>query len=184
MAAQRIGDLHFDGVVLEGAFEPAQGAALKKTLSADKRPIVELTPRGEMKLDGSVPVTGTYQGVWPGIQIEEDGKAKAAPSGAAWIDTNTGFLRYVRASTAATVWMANQPPKRQEYAAERYIQAIGDAAMAGARWVLSFDDQFNRKLLSAISELWTVGAALGKFWSTTNPIRIGDQPNRSRSWHW
>jgi hypothetical protein len=147
-AAGRISDLHFHGAVLEGSFDPALRTALRELLSGGKLSIVELTPRGEMNLDGSAAVIGTDQGVWPGIQIEEDGKAKAAPSGAAWIDTNTGFLRYVRASTTATIWLANQPPKGQEFTAERYIQAVGDAAMAGARWVLSFDDQFMRKLLA------------------------------------
>jgi hypothetical protein len=101
-----------------------------------------------MDLNGGAPVIGTYQGVWPGVQVEPDGSAKAAPSGAAWIDTNTGFLRFARASTSSAVWMANQPPKGQTFAAERYIQAIGDAAMVGARWVLALDDQYSQKLLA------------------------------------
>jgi hypothetical protein len=145
--ARRVADLHFSGAVLEGSFEPAQRTALRNEFAASKLPVIELTIRSEMSFDGSYPIVGTYQGVWPGIQIEEDGKAKAAPSGAAWIDTNTGFLLYARAATASTVWIANQPPKGQTYSPARYIQAIGDAAMTGARWVIALDAQFMRKLV-------------------------------------
>jgi hypothetical protein len=148
VTAQRALELHFGGAVLEGAFDPADKTKIRKVLSDAKLPIIELTLRSEMKFDDSSPVVGTYQGVWPGVQVEQDGSAKAAPSGAAWIDTNTGFLRFARASTSAAVWIANQPPQGQTFAAERYIQAIGDAAMVGARWLISVDGEFMRKLLA------------------------------------
>jgi hypothetical protein len=146
--APKLAEFHFTGAVLEGVFAPAERQRLLKALSDAKLPAIELTLRSDMKFDGSSPVIGTYQGVWPGIQIEEDGKAKAAPSGAAWIDTNTGFLRFARAAANTAVWIANQPPKGQAYGAGRYIQVIGDAAMAGARWVLSFDAGFTANLLA------------------------------------
>ena len=145
---RRVPELHFTGAVLEGSFDPARRTALRALFSDAKLPLIELTPRSEMNFDSTSDVIGTGQGLWPGIQIEEDGKAKAAPSGAAWIDTNTGFLLFAHAATKSTVWIANQPPKGQSYPAERYIQAIGDAAMTGARWVLSLDGQFTHKLLA------------------------------------
>ncbi len=141
-------DLQFDGFVLQGEFDAAKRTALVERIVAAKLPAIEIGLRSRMRMDGSAPVIGTDQGVWPGIQVEEDGKHKAAPSGAAWIDTNTGFLRFVAASTQSTMWMANQPPKRLAFSAERYMQAISDAAMTGARWVISFDDSFTRKLLA------------------------------------
>lgn len=147
-SAQRAIELRFAGGVLEGAFDAAQRSAVRKTLTAANASIIELTLRSDLPLDGKAPVIGTFQGVWPGVQIDEGGTHKAAPSGAPWIDTNTGFLRFARASTTSTMWMANQPPKGQSFGAERYIQAIGDAAMAGARWVIALDEQFNAKLLS------------------------------------
>ena len=147
-SATRALELRFDGAVLEGNFEASQRLALLDLLSAKKVPVVEIGLRSQMKFDGAAPVIGTYQGVWPGIQVEEDGKAKAAPSGAAWIDTNTGFLRFVAASTSSTMWIANQPSKGLMYPPERYIQAVADAAMTGARWVIAFDESFTRKLLA------------------------------------
>ncbi len=146
--AQRALELRFDGAVLEGAFEATDRARLKKLLAAAKLPVIELTLRSEMRLDDSAPVLGTYQGVWAGIQLEHDGSTKAAPSGAAWIDTNTGFLRFARASTSSAIWIANQPPEGHTFLPERYIQAIGDAAMVGARWVISLDPEYMTKLVS------------------------------------
>ena len=52
---------------------------------------------GIVQIGPDDPIVGTYQGVWPGIQIQEDGHAKAGPTGSAWVDTNTGFVRAARA---------------------------------------------------------------------------------------
>ncbi|MCX6625345.1 MAG: hypothetical protein NTY38_30655, partial [Acidobacteria bacterium] len=71
---------------------------------------------------------------------------KAGPSGTPWIDTNGGFLRSVRARTEATLWMGNRPPGGMVLKVERYLQAICDSAMAGARWVIALDDDFARRL--------------------------------------
>src|SRR5579864_1216890 len=127
------------GVVLEGDFDPKIHAAL-----ADSKILtIALPSRAKMRLDDdSAPIIGSYQGLWPGIQIEEDGATKSAPSGAPWIDTNTGFLRFVRSYTTKPVWIANQPPAKTVLPVNHYLQAIGDAAIAGARWVVSLDDDF------------------------------------------
>src|SRR5208282_4644670 len=75
------------------------------TTAADVRrvagdaPVVSLTARSHLPLASKVPIIGTYQGVWPGIAIEENGAKKAGPTGTIWIDTNgarrAGFLRPV-----------------------------------------------------------------------------------------
>jgi hypothetical protein len=131
-----------------------------------------------MKLGGDAPIIGTYQGIWPGIQVTENGAAKAAPSGAAWIDTNSGFLRAVRAWGPAMVWIANLPPAKTIITGERYMQAISDAAMTGSRWVIAFDDDFARRLHdndSAALRDWKRIAQLLKFfedhreWRQMNP---------------
>ena len=59
----------------------------------------------------------------------EEGKTKAAPSGGPWINTNGGFLRFVRAAApGAVVWLGNQPPDKTVITADRYMQAVADAA--------------------------------------------------------
>lgn len=134
------------GVVLEGDF-PAQTTARVQTALAGA-PLIELTSRRLMPLGSKAPVIGTYQGVWPGIQVLEDGAAKAGPSGSPWINTNSGFLRAARAFGDSVVWIGNLPPSGAVLNSENYLQAIGDAAMVGARWIIAIDDDFAKRLHS------------------------------------
>ena len=83
------------GVVLEGDFPPDATERVRAAVSP--APLIELTLRSRMPLGNKAPVIGTWQGVWPGIPVMEDGAAKAGPSGSPWINTNAGFLRAARA---------------------------------------------------------------------------------------
>ncbi|MDZ4797266.1 MAG: hypothetical protein SGI92_03815 [Bryobacteraceae bacterium] len=131
--------LKLDGVVLEGIFE-------KGFITNPELTVISMVPRAAMRFDAG-PVVATSQAVWPGIQAEDDGKAKAAPSGAPWINTNGGFLRFVRAAAPGTpVWLGNLPPANTIITPERYMQAIADAAIIGARWVIALDDNFRKRL--------------------------------------
>lgn len=136
------------GVVLEGDFDAAATARIRAVLRDSNIPLVEMSARYRMPLDGNLPVIGTYQGVWPGIQTEPDNSVKAAPSGGAWIYTNTGFLRFVRAATKSMVWVGITPPEKNTWRVERYLQAVADAAMNGARWVVALDADFEMRLLA------------------------------------
>lgn len=138
----------FSGVVLDGIFDPAVADRVRRVLADSKIPMVELSTRSRMRFDSAAPVLGTYQGVWPGVRAEENGAAHSGPSSAPWIDTNTGFLRFAHAATDATVWIANQPPTGEAVNITRYLQAIGDAGMTGARWVVSLDSDFSKRLLA------------------------------------
>src|SRR5438046_256480 len=129
-AAQEAVAKKLNGVVLEGDFDTP---AVARYLTDSRMLTIELPSRARLQLASTGPVVGSYQGVWPGIQVEEGGSTKAAPSGAPWIDTNTGFLRFLRAATGATVWIANRPPEKRVFKPERYLQAIADAAITGSR---------------------------------------------------
>src|SRR5207249_3159809 len=80
---------------LEGDFPPDATERVRAAVSP--APLIELTLRSRMPLGNKAPVIGTWQGVWPGIPVMEDGAAKAGPSGSPWINTNAGFLRAARA---------------------------------------------------------------------------------------
>jgi hypothetical protein len=110
----------------------------RRAVAAGMEPLT-LVPRSELKFDGAV--AATDQGLWPGVRIEKGGAVEARPTGGPWIETNAGFLRFARAAAPAgtAVWMVNRPPDDLVLGAGRYIQAIGDAAMTGARWVVSFN---------------------------------------------
>ncbi|MCC6585270.1 MAG: hypothetical protein IT168_01010 [Bryobacterales bacterium] len=149
--AERLTKAKLNGAVLEGNFDDAAVAPVRAGLKDSRLALVELTARVKMRFGSDAPVLGTFQGVWPGINLAEDGTAKAAPSGAPWIDTNSGFLRFVRTLSNAGIWIAYQPPKGVTTLA-RYLQAIGDAAMVGARWVVTFDPDFGRRLMEGESK--------------------------------
>ena len=110
--------------------------------------LVELPSRHRMRLASADPILGTSQALWPGIEIEHGGTAVMGPTSAPWVNTNIGFLRFARAATKAALWVSVRPPANTVFSAERYEQAIGDAALAGARWVLDFDRDLWKRLLA------------------------------------
>src|SRR5258708_1350948 len=85
------------------------------------QPIIKFSTRGAMNFDG--PVSATAQGIWPGIRPDEPA-VHAAASGAPWIDTNTGFLRYARVSARGAVWIANPLARHRPQPLPRYLPAI------------------------------------------------------------
>ncbi len=134
--AARAAELKLDALVLEGA--PPVASSL---------PVIELLSRRDLERAPAEGVTGTWQGVWPGINPrEEDNAALAGPTSAPWLDTNSGVLRYLRSRTRARLWIANRPPAGRAYPVVRYLQAMADAALAGARWVVALDQDFTRRL--------------------------------------
>jgi hypothetical protein len=126
-----------DGAVFEGA---ASGKF------PDGFTVIELLPRNKLLLGTKAAVLGTYQGVWPGISADDEGAKKSGPTSGVWIDTNTGFLRALRAWGGASVWIANRPPEKTVISTPRYLQVIADAAISGARWVVAFDDDLVARL--------------------------------------
>ncbi len=138
-AAKQAAGAKFSGIVLEGDFPDAVAEQVRQATQAF---VVEMPPRYKMKLSGGASLLTTYQAVWPGIQIQDEGTAKAAPSGGPWIDTNSGFLRAARAWGNSTLWLGNRPPSKTIIKGDRYLQVLSDAALVGARWVLALDDGF------------------------------------------
>lgn len=140
--APRAARLQLDGLVLEGFIDPASRSAARNA----HMPIIELPDRRGIPLDSDAPILGTSQALWPGLEIEHNGKVIAGPSAAPWVNTNAGFLRFLRASTDAVLWAGVEPPPGYVFPAERYEEAIGDAALAGARWIIALDADFERRL--------------------------------------
>lgn len=135
------------GVVLEGDFPASVAAKVRDSMAASKMPVIEMLPRRSLRLREAKDVAATYQGVWPGIQVQEGEATRAGPTGSPWINTNTGFLLFARASTDAPLWVANLPPRNRVFPVESYLHAICDAAVLGARWVVALDEDFGKRLL-------------------------------------
>lgn len=138
------------GIVFEGDFPDPLPDLLMKTQERRKIPYILLPSRARMRqgVAGTAAILGSDEGVWPGVRAQQNGQADAGPSASAWIDTNTGFLRYAAASHAGVIWLGNRPPPDTAFSPSRYAETIGDAAMTGARWVVSFDEDFSRRLLA------------------------------------
>lgn len=166
-AARELAKSGFTGGVIEGTFDEYSMLIVGGTLAKAKMLAIEAGPRSHLKLNSDSPILATAQGMWPGIHVEKGSTANAGPTANPWIDTNTGFLRYVRASTPSTIWVAVQPPAKTAYPVARYLQAIGDAAMNGGRWVVDLDDDLQRRLLAhdpkALDDWNRIGAALRHF---------------------
>lgn len=134
------------GVVFEGDFDPSVQDSVRSVMKRAHRVYIELPTRARIKIAGKDPILGTCQGLWPGLEIEHGGKTLAGPTSAPWINTNGGFLRFLVAQGSDAVWIAADPPPQTIFPVERYLQAIGDAALPGARWVLSLDQDFEHRL--------------------------------------
>jgi hypothetical protein len=177
-AAQAASKMKFDGVATEGDFDDYTQLILAGTVAKSKALLIESVARARMKLDGAAPIVATYQALWPGIHVEAGGTASAGPTANPWIDTNTGFIRFARASTDSIVWLTNRPPPKTVIPVSRYLQAVADAEMSGARWVISLDDDFSKRLLAgeekATADWRRIGSAVAHY--ETHPEWRGAQP--------
>jgi hypothetical protein len=139
--------LGVNALALEGDFDAASEESIREVAGAV--PVIELPSRQHIRLDSRDPIAGTMQGLWPGIIIENGGsKVMAGPSSAPWINTNTGFLHFLRAAMNCALWLgATPPPEDTVTPVERYGIVISDAYAAGARWIVTLDDDLNARLL-------------------------------------
>jgi hypothetical protein len=166
-AARALAKDGFTGGIVEGEFDDYSLSIVTGTLAKAGVMYIESGPRSRLRFDTGAPILSTSQGMWPGIHVATGGSASAGPTANPWIDTNTGFMRFVRASSESTVWVAVKPPAGVAFPAQRYVQAIGDAAINGGRWVVSLDDDLWRRVLArepdALKDWARIGAALRFF---------------------
>lgn len=171
--ASRASRMEFDALVAEGA--PVEAGAAGK-------PVVRLTPRAGLDLDHPAEVLGTRQGLWPGIRVEKDGAAVSLPTGAPWIETNSGFLRVVRTILpgATAFWMAIRPPEGQALSARNYVTALADAWMNGTRWVFALDRGFSKGLFAGDERYVAEWRKIGAGWTFLESVRdYGRWPDQS-----
>jgi hypothetical protein len=139
--------LKLNGIVLEGDFERTVADRIRSE-AGGKLVIIELPIRARMRLDSQDPIIGTSQALWPGIESQHGGTVSTGPTSAPWINTNSGFLRFVEAATKSTVWLGERPPPNTVLPADRYAVAIADAAIAGARWIVALDRDLEARLFA------------------------------------
>ncbi len=86
------------------------------------------------------------EGVWPRVlPAERKGDtAEAGPTGAPWVDSNTGLIRLAQArEPGKPVWLGFEPPSGKELVpVSGFVKPIAEAAAHGARWIVALNPQF------------------------------------------
>jgi hypothetical protein len=172
-AAARALEAGAEGIAAEGGRSERLAAWVRER----GRPLVEIVPRSELRIEPGVRVVATYEGLWAGVRTEKD-ETKAQPTGGPWIETNSGVLRFLRAAAPpeTAVWIAHPAPAEPQ-PASRYVQAIADAAACGAKWVLDFDADFWRRVRSGEPKGkrdWERVMAAARFFQEREPARWKD----------
>jgi hypothetical protein len=138
-----------------------------------------------VKLEKSQPPEGISlrEGVWPRVLPSEKkgDAAEAGPTGAPWVDSNTGVIRLaLTKEPAKPVWLSFQPPSGKEVIPmSGFVKPIAETAAHGARWIVSLSQPFIKGLDSKSEEAvasWNRMMAAVKFfesrssWRTWEPV--------------
>ncbi len=144
-------------------------------------------PLGDLKFvklekDQSPEGVALREGVWPRVlPAERKDTAEAGPTGAPWIDSNTGVIRLAQTrEPGKPVWLSFQPPSGKEILPfSGFVKPIAEPAAYGARWIITLSQAF-LKGLDARSEdalaSWKRMVAALKFfethaeWRTWEPV--------------
>jgi hypothetical protein len=126
-----------------------KGSAITHLLvdnAADLKPVAAAAQQRGLKVVAPGPgIDGVFitAGDWPGIKITDTGvvdRAAAGPTGNPWVDSNGWNVSLAtEMNPGSDVWVtaAPTPPRVTR---ESYVIAFVDAAIHGARWVISLDD--------------------------------------------
>jgi len=107
--------------------------------------VIELTSRSHLRLGSAAPVIGTYQVSGRGSPWTRAGQ-EIRPH-LFGLDRHQHRLPARRARLGLSDGVDRQPaPPKTAVAATRYLQAIADAGISGARWVVALDDDLAGRL--------------------------------------
>ena len=131
-------------------------------------PVVAWSERTDVPWDSAAPAVAIGGNVWPGVNAAAGGgDASAGPTGVPWLDSNGWYIQMARARLRAPLWVAFDPPgKGAAVAARGYVNAICDSEAAGARWLISLDDDLRAGMAEGAApalESWRQIAAAARF---------------------
>ena len=150
-----------DGLVLDGEFPPEFSVALRK--STGSMPVIEIATDAVLWRSKPASIVSVRGAVPSGRNLSEMG-IRGAPSSEPWIESNIWLVRsFGLVSPSCTVWISSEIEKAT---AVDYARAVADAAAAGGRWIVSFDDALRLKLRSrdpGALEVWRLTSSYLKF---------------------
>jgi hypothetical protein len=157
--------------------------AIKNFTGQSDFPVISWGDQADVPWDAKGPVLAAADNVWPGVSVASGGAdASAGPTSLPWLDSNGWFIRLARARVETPVWLLFDPPgKGVRVLPQRYVTAICDSEAAGARWVISMDDDLRSGLIAgstAARESWKqIGRTASFFkgraeWKSYRPLGL------------
>ena len=155
MAAAAARHAQLDGLVLEGEFSEGIAfaeAAAKALAGRSTGVVIPVLPTALARK--TVRHVLAVNGVSPGVAKAEDG-APASATGGVWVDSNLWLARsFAPDPERRPVWVSHRP---RDGSPGIYARSIADAAAAGARWIVTLDDDLRAQLFrreSAAMDEW------------------------------
>jgi hypothetical protein len=133
-------------------------------------------------IDRLPPGITVREGTWPRVlPPEKKDTAEAGPTGAPWVDSNSGLIRIAQMmEPGKAVWLAMLPPAgKQVVPLEEFARTVAEACAYGARWIITLDQTFREELEkrsdTGLREWKRVTAALNLFerhpeWRSWSPV--------------
>jgi hypothetical protein len=154
-------DAGLDGLVLEGEFPGGAQFAEeldRKLRSANNAAVVIPIGTAGVQRKAAWPVLAV-EGVSPGVGKADSG-AVASASGGTWVDSNMWLVRSFHLdATPRPLWISQRPAAGAPSGI--YTKSVGDAAAAGARWIVTLDDALRAKLLHQDADAQAVWRNIG-----------------------
>lgn len=155
-AVREAGSAGFGGVALDGAFTAEQVEHASGVLPAEAVVIALIAWRQALALE-QPPIVASGDGVWPALLTAEDesDSFESGPTSDPWVVANSWRIAALRAgSDGRAVWSGHRPQRYrdQPFAAEDYLRAIADTAMAGGLWAVVLDGDWQAGLLAGDEE--------------------------------
>jgi len=155
-ALEAAAEASFDGVVLDGDFSAEQVQQAADVL-AGRGALVALGDWRRTLALREPAVIGPRDGIWPMLFTAEDESDtfQSGPTTNPWVLSNGWRVAAVRAGAAGRPVWAGHRPKRyrdQPFSATDYVRAVADTAMAGGRWAVALDGEWQAGLLNGDEE--------------------------------
>jgi hypothetical protein len=149
-------EARLDGLVLDSDLPPAFARELTGALTTAHSTAIVIpiaADRTSVRTAGA-PIVAV-EGVSPSARNLSDLGIRAAPSSEPWIESNIWLVRSFRSDPEwRPVWISYLSDPG---AAMNYARAVADAAVAGGRWIVAFDDGLTARLRrkdAAALETW------------------------------
>ncbi len=160
----------FNGVVLDGTFGAAEVEQACQALAGRGTLVILGEWRTTLSLEAPAAI-GPRDGIWPALFTDEDESDtfESGPTTNPWVLSNGWRVAAVRAGAGERPVWAGHRPKRyrdQPFSAVDYIRAVADTAMAGGRWAVALDGEWQEGLLAGEAEYlagWSRIAAAAAF---------------------